>query len=456
MRSVLDVSSVPVTTTPPVQLDPFAKFWLSRMTASNYSLDYLPPDGNYSVSVDLENTINRIMLQYAGKCLGGIDELCRKPMVDFFSFCDGQAGTCLQVLQFKMRHFRNRMEKMFSVKAGQAKSALAIIYWFTLGVDLRNNVELQDSFFVNFVARVFHGVYGIPAMFVLTAFDVAALIVSLVLLVLALRAGFWLEKKAFLALLALLCVSVALGACYWTFLGVGYQDIGTNPGIGSAVSLMAVQIVGGLTSIALVVVFSLFAWVVIGAVLETFYPERQRLRVVSAVAFAAVAVATTAYTLAMTVVDTMATGRMVVNASEQVMAGVLFGVSAVLAATWAMAYVLVGDDKKQMRRNAVVFLCGSSVLAAMYLAMFVVAMLSLLVDQSKYGAAQAGLQIACHVATVVAIAGYVGTPIVLATLSTSKKKGRNDNGDGDTTSDKAGYVPLADDNSKVPERYQNF
>lgn len=373
-------------------------------------------------------------------------------MEEFLSYCDGKPGTCLQILRFKMRHYQNRMEKMFSSDSSAARAALKVIYLFNIGVDVFNRVqEVPEHYFQHLLTRVFNGVYGVPAMFALTAFDIAALVISVVLLVLAIRAGFWLEKKAFLALLVLLCVSVALGACYWTFLGVGYQDIGTNPELKSTVSLMTVQIVSGLTSMALVVVFSFFAWIVIGAVLETFYPERQRLRVVSAVAFAIVTVVTTAYTLAMTVVDTMVTETMVVNASEQVIAGVLFGVSAALTGTWGLAYGLVGDDKKEMRRNAVVFLCGSGVLAAMYLTMFVVAMLSLLVDESRYRAANAGLQIACHVATVVAILGYVGTPVMLATVG---KKGGKDNSDAMSVNENAGYVPLAGDN--VPERYQNY
>ena len=50
-----------------------------------------------------------------------------------------------------------------------------------------------------------------------------------VLLVMAVWAGLWEEKKAFIIMLAFVALGVAIGGCSWTFLGTGYQDIGNNP-----------------------------------------------------------------------------------------------------------------------------------------------------------------------------------------------------------------------------------
>ena len=89
----------------------------------------------------------------------------------------------------------------------------------------------------------------------MTAFDVVALVASVVLLVLAVRSGFMVEKKPFVALLAMLAVAVAVGACYWAFLGMGYQVFGRDLTIPN-VPVTAVLVVGHLSAIVLLLVFS--------------------------------------------------------------------------------------------------------------------------------------------------------------------------------------------------------
>jgi hypothetical protein len=84
-------------------------------------------------------------------------------------------------------------------------------------LDARNMTD--DSAVVPFVRSMPFSVQGIPALFTMAVFDGLAVAAAVVLLALAFKAGFWTEKKSFIALLGVLVVGMAIGVPYWTFLG---------------------------------------------------------------------------------------------------------------------------------------------------------------------------------------------------------------------------------------------
>ena len=77
------------------------------------------------------------------------------------------------------------------------------------------------------------------------------------------------------------------------------------------------------------------------------------------------------------------------------------------------------------------------------------AVLSLAVDFDRYQNLAEIMSMVSHAATVVAVLGYVGTPVVLA-LHSKKAVNHEDKSSG---YDKSGYAPLLAEEEKVPARY---
>ena len=78
---------------------------------------------------------------------------------------------------------------------------------------------------------------------------------------------------------------------------------------------------GVVVAVVFLLLFVLFAWEVIKAVLESFYPGQKRVRVVAVTGFAAATGVAGAYAVAMTVVRTQATEVFVPDVLSSVLAG---------------------------------------------------------------------------------------------------------------------------------------
>ncbi len=68
------------------------------------------------------------------------------------------------------------------------------------------------------------GVESNYGFFALVAFLAAAVVAAVVLMILAVKRGFWVEKKPFLAILAVV-IGTAITLSFWTLVSTGYQDL---------------------------------------------------------------------------------------------------------------------------------------------------------------------------------------------------------------------------------------
>ncbi len=278
--------------------------------------------------------------------------------------------------------------------------------------------------------------------FALAAFLVLAVAAAAVLFVMALMRGFWVEKKSFLALLAVVAVGAAVGVARWTLVSTGYVDI-PSAGHGPIVALNSVDILGHVASLMFLLLLSLFAWILLAAVIAVAFEEQKKLSLAVGVALAVIAMGTISYSIAMTVIGSQPQADFVVNASGPLIPGVSFLFCTSLTAMWAVAWRLVekkhkdGPGFSEMRRNAIVFLAGSAVLAACFLSWSVVALLELVADYYKYHGAARGLEVTSLVLTVLAVLAYTGSAVIAAT----RVQGKN-----------AEYVPLHDE-AAAPARY---
>ncbi len=106
---------------------------------------------------------------------------------------------------------------------------------------------------------------AIGGFFALVAFLLVAVAAAVTLFVLAMRRGFWVEKKGFLAVLGVLVVGAAVGAAYWTLISTGYQGFGYAKDFPNVPS-RTVDILGRVSNLdALAVVVILYAAAVSGS-----------------------------------------------------------------------------------------------------------------------------------------------------------------------------------------------
>lgn len=74
----------------------------------------------------------------------------------------------------------------------------------------------------------------------------------------------------FVVLLAVVGADAVLGACYWTFLGTGYNYFGWSADVPN----LSVDLVGRIMQVVIFGVVAAFAWILVADVLETFFPEQ--------------------------------------------------------------------------------------------------------------------------------------------------------------------------------------
>ncbi len=340
----------------------------------------------------------------------------------WFRMCEGKGGHCIQEL---------------NAAKVQAKTVFAT-GWIPVQVPFATHLAI--------LAATRQTVPGQGGFFALVAFLFIAMAAAIVLLVFALRRGFWIDKKRFLAMLGVLVLGVAVGVAYWTLISIGYQMFELDATL-SRVSARTVDILGRVSSLMFLLLLSLLTWMLLAAVLDVMFPERKRLSFAVAAALLVMAIGTVAYSIAMIVIHArlQVTGSFVVDVSGPLITGVSFLFSAALTAMWGVAWRLVETKQKgmagfaEMRRNAVIFFAGSAVLTACFFTWFLVALLELTVDYYKYREASRGLEVTSVVLIVLAVLAYTGSAVIAA---------------GRRNSDKAaGYVPLEDSNA--PARYSD-
>ena len=375
-------------------------------------------------------------------------EVCREVVIQKqFSKCRGEDGRCVQAMELESRKLVHYFSTRFR------SDAVAVSANYVLG-QKRSPDELLAlrTIALSSHSSLFHDIAGIPGLFALVAFDACAAIMVAVLLVFAVMQDFWTEKKSFLGLLAVLGIGVAVGLCFYTFVATGYQELGFSPRVPD-VPKVAVNVLGRIVQIVFVLLFALFTWVLIGAILETFYPEKRGLHLVTNVMLAAVSAIVSVYTIAMTVVHSLRTETLVIDASVPLLAGVSFIFGAALTSMWLLAWRLVVSEKsgkssaEKMQRNAAVFFAGSLLLSVLFLAKFVVSLLSLLVDFYRFEMPLLILELVCHVLMVAAVLGYVGAAVIGARKSKTHLQLE--------TAKNTGYVRLEEERD-TPERYKNF
>jgi hypothetical protein len=200
-----------------------------------------------------------------------------------------------------------------------------------------------------------------------------------------------------------------------------------------------------------VLLFAMFACIVIAAALGTFYPERTKLPKISLVAFGVATLGTVVYSTTMAIIHALAPDAMgfVVDVSILLLPAVSVLFAAVLSFLWLLVWRMVTTDKAgagQMRFNAIVFFVASVVLAACFAAECVLASLYLFVDFRAFATPLLVLQTVDHVLMVAADLGYVGTAVIGAV----RGKLQHDR----AVTANSGYVPLQE--GKVPSGYSNF
>ena len=257
------------------------------------------------------------------------------------------------------------------------------------------------------------------------------------------------EKKSFLALLALLMVGLMLCVAYWTFVAVGYQITGSTMVVPN-ISVVSVTVVGRVSEIIFLLLFAFFTLMIISAVVDSFFPEKRRVVILATVCLALVAIGTSAYTIAVIVMRYLRTevSTEVMDVSGPVLTGVSFVFSVVLTLSWLLAWRVVESKRdseiarvSEMRRNALWFFCGSAGLAAVFLACFVISLLELTLDYFRYHNATVALEASSRILTVVAVLVYVGMAVI------GSARGRSE-----TQSEPPQYVPLYD--SEIPTIYE--
>ena len=360
------------------------------------------------------------------KSIGPAWNVClQQAYPSFFEPCRGQSGVCVQEVSRQMK-----------VVAATFSNVLPITTFLT--------TRVIDNDLIGLFFKMPFYVVGQPGFFALMAFFVFVVAIVGVFLVLAVRLSFWTEKKQFLALLLVVVVGSSIAASYWTLVSTGFQNIGFSPDVPN-VSLVAVNILGRVASVIFLLLFALFTWMLISAVVESFFPERRKLSIFAMVCLVLVALGTAAYSIAMIVIQSKLQWSLTIDASAPLLAGVSLLFSSVLALMCLLAWRLVDTKRAEMRRNAILFFAGSSFLAAVFLVSFIVSLLELTVDYFKYNEAATGLNIASTIFTVLAVLGYTGAAVIGAMLGKSKRE----------EAKTEGYVPLKEPD-QVPARYKDF
>ncbi len=368
---------------------------------------------------------------------------CRKRQLDelYIHRCAGKSGLCRQDM---LRRFQlhSRWEENIAAKAMLMTSSLLTK---VVKVDRNNLKTLLQTPTTGATA-----VQPAPGFFALVALLVAAVVSAVVLIVLAVKRGFWVEKKTFLAVLAMLVVVASVGAAYWIVISTGYSYVTAAPGL-PLLPLKTVEILSRVSSLMFLLLLSLFTWVLLSAVMATVFPGREKLSLIVAVVLAVMALGIAAYSIAVAVLHSTLQATLIVDVTGPLIAGFSFLLCAALTAMWAVAWRVVETKYKgtaglgEMRRNAAVFCAGSALLAACALSWFVVALLELTVNYDAYHDAARGLEVASLVLTVLAVLLYAGAAVIAA-----GGLGKSDK----TVDHAAGYVPLTED-SAVPAHYAN-
>jgi len=352
----------------------------------------------------------------------------------FFDACKGESGVCMQEVAREM-------------KLSAAMLSAEIPVMALLIVAAASNLKVSGKVNINSMLMPFY-VDGAPCFFALATFFILVDIAAVLFLVMAVRLGFWVEKKPFLALLAMVIVGASVATAYWMLVSMGHQDIGHSAEVPN-VSLVTVNILGRVTNVAFLLVFALFTWMVIVAVVETFFHEQRKLNVnLALVCLVVVALGTVVYSIAMIVIQSFLQQSLTIDASGPLLAGVSFLFSAVLTVMWLVVWRLVETKKAnepgfaKMRRQVILFLAGSTALSCCFLVFFVVATLELTVDYFKYEEAARGLNIASVVLSVLAILGYVAMSVISASRGRWSKNSNKE--------------VLLNDNDGVPVQYAMY
>ena len=374
---------------------------------------------------------------------GSIAKKCYKNAFQTLDgICKGENGVCMQELARQKKVLLKAYSKMTAVVMVTSSS-------FGLPIGHKATTLLWRTMFKDAIAFPL-SLGGKPSFFVLVSFFALAFVAALILLVAAVKCGFWAEKKPFLALLVVVEVGSSFALCYWTLVSTGSQVFGRDPEVANVQSHI-VEILGRISSVMFLLLFALFTWILISAIFESFFPEKRNLSFTAAAILGLLALGTSAYAITMAVVHSQIQNSLTVDASGPLLAGISFLFSAVLALLWFSAWRLVVTKKTndanftEMRRNAFMFFACSSLLAAVFLVSFVVSLLELTVDYFKYNDAATGLSIASTILTVLAVLGYTGAAVVGAARSQSKSKEAKGEG----------YVPLKEPD-QVPARYKDF
>ena len=332
----------------------------------------------------------------------------------FGQVCEGKGGVCVQNQELSTRRLKRWFDVTNFTEAFLSENGAGILKTVDVA-QLQRDILADEE---GTKRTIFFQSNPIRWLFAMAAFDGLALIASICLMVLAIRSDFWIERKSFVLLLALLAAGTAVGVCAWTFSATGSQLVGVSPYV-PGIPRAAVDALRGAMAVVILLVFAVFAVIVIQAVLDTFYPEKRRIQSAALVVFIAVTAIVACYTIAMTVIRTLP-DFFLLDVSDALQAGTLFAFSATLAVLWLLVLRLVTAKKTNdsglavMRRNALIFFSGSAVLAAVFLATFMVALLSLLVNFETFNTPYLVLLCVGHALAVLAILGYVGTAVISA------------------------------------------
>jgi hypothetical protein len=225
-------------------------------------------------------------------------------------------------------------------------------------LDARNMTD--DSAVVPFVRSMPFSVQGVPGLFAMAVFDGLAVAAAVALLALALKSGFWTEKKSFIALLGVLVVGMAIGVPFWTFLGNGYVGIGASDV--NSVPKVAVDILDRVVQVVFVLLFAMFACIMIAAALGTFYPDQTKLPKISLVAFGVATLGTVVYSMTMAIIHALAPNGMgfVVDVSNLLLPAVSVLFAVVLSVLWLLVWRMVTAEKAARDRCGSMLSCPSS------------------------------------------------------------------------------------------------
>lgn len=213
-----------------------------------------------------------------------------------------------------------------------------------------------------------------------------------------------------------------------------------------SVSFIAADVVERIGGVLFFTLVTVFTTVVLQGNLETFYPERKRMVLVSSIVLGIIGLCTAGYAVAMSVVVQITGEVFVFDASRIVISTVTCFIFALLVATFGITLhnVRSNGHYQAMQRNVVLFLSGCTLFLVLFLAVCLLSYLYTFVSLGTYGHSFFFLLYSSEALFLIGLCLYVFAGVYVKNTSLKPN----------------GYVPLnesdhvKENNVDIPTRYE--